>query len=1022
MGTYLSPGVYIEEQDTGPEPIEGVSTSVTGFVGVTQSGPLDTNPPVPVTSLPEYQRTFGSYFTPAFSGSAPSGDGDSYNFMPHAVAGFFNNGGQLLYIKRVASAATPPTIASVSGAVTNLENTVTASTPTIMTRLTSTAVPGSMTIQVTNTRGIQNGSTIKLTQVKNGVTSTSGAIVVSSCNDQQKTLTLVDPLPTPAPAAANYDWQYTTVAVTAGAAFVPESNTSNFLLAAANPGSWGNTVQTGGGTGVVVQITPSSRTQGQVIGVGNVSPGTNNLIVLNSGSNFYAGAILEFSTGGTSQVQGSVTGVKAFFPGEQVEQVSEVATATLVGTVTGSNPMTITGPSATGDSSDPWIGQSSSAVYTPAAAPVSMFAVNGSVTSGVFVAGEQVVQTNSGATATLIGTVTSSNPMIIGPLTAGTADPSDTWTGQTSGAVFTPGPAPAPPVAMYAVAGSVFSGIFSAGEEVTQTSGATANLIGTVLGPNDMIIGPLTAGVASPTEHWTGKVSGATYAPNNVLPAAMYAVTGSVTKGTFTANEALGQFSTATATLIGPVPTAGPMTIGPITGGTGDSLNPWTGESSGATFTPTSIPSSEGKFYAKAQAITGSGVQLFSPLSTAQAAAINSNLNATPALPVVVRTCEFDINDSYGNVSESFRGLTLDNTTPYYFATAIVNGSTLLSVPYLTGVLPPTLPSDNFTQDPRYMPVAPDGVNVLLSGGTDGAYPQSSDFVGIDGGPGNRTGIAALIDAAEISIIATPGITDQTTQMGLISQCETVSNYRFAILDPAPTPTGGTPSLTDIQNQRNLYDTYYAAIYYPRLMVTDPLSGNPLAIPPSGHIAGIYAQTDATRGVWKAPANVVINGILSFEIKLSKGDQDILNPEPNNINALRDFTAQGRGLRVYGARCITSDTEWMYVPVRRTFIFLESSLDQGTQWAVFEPNDQQLWNRLIQSVSNFLTTIWQQGGLMGATADQAFFVKCGLDTMSTDDIENGRLIMLVGVAPVFPAEFVIIRIGQWAGGSSVQEL
>jgi len=166
----------------------------------------------------------------------------------------------------------------------------------------------------------------------------------------------------------------------------------------------------------------------------------------------------------------------------------------------------------------------------------------------------------------------------------------------------------------------------------------------------------------------------------------------------------------------------------------------------------------------------------------------------------------------------------------------------------------------------------------------------------------------------------------------------------------------------------------------------------------------------------------VINGILSLETKLSKGDQDILNPEPNNINALRDFTKQGRGLRVYGARCITSNEEWKYINVRRLFIFLEASLDQGTQWAVFEPNDQQLWNRLIQSVSSFLTTIWQQGGLMGATADQAFFVKCGYDTMSSDDIQNGRLIMLVGIAPVFPAEFVIIRIGQWAGGSSVQEL
>ncbi|MGA2812496.1 MAG: phage tail sheath C-terminal domain-containing protein, partial [Candidatus Acidiferrum sp.] len=186
--------------------------------------------------------------------------------------------------------------------------------------------------------------------------------------------------------------------------------------------------------------------------------------------------------------------------------------------------------------------------------------------------------------------------------------------------------------------------------------------------------------------------------------------------------------------------------------------------------------------------------------------------------------------------------------------------------------------------------------------------------------------------------------------------------------------------------------------------------------------AGIYAQTDNTRGVWKAPANVVINSIDSLEIKLSKGDQDILNPEPNNINALRDFTAQGRGLRVYGARCITSLTEWKYVNVRRLFIFLEDSLDQGLQWAVFEPNDQRLWGQLIQSVSAFLTSIWRQGGLMGAKAEEAFFVKCGYDTMSQDDIDNGRLIMLVGVAPVFPAEFVIVRIGQWAGGSSVQEL
>lgn len=715
MGTYLSPGVYIEEQDTGPEPIEGVSTSVTGFVGVTQRGPLDTNPPVLVTSFPEYQRTFGGYFNPSvnvsFSGSPTPGD--TYNLLPHAVAGFFNNGGQLLYIKRVASAATAPTTASVS----NLENNAT--TPpalTLMTRLTSTAVPGVLTLQLASMRGIQNGTTLILTQVKNGITTSSGTLHVSSYSDQQKTVTLAGlPAPTPAtPGVVNYDWQYTTVALTGAAGFVPAPNTSEFLLQAANPGSWGNTTQPQAGRGVLLQITPSSRAQSQAILISSVAPGTNNVIQLNSAANFYAGAIVEFNTG-------------------------------------------------------------------------------------------------------------------------------------------------------------------------------------------------------------------------------------------------------------------------------------------------------TDKFYAKVSSVSGNSIQLVTGLSTA------------PAVPVTVSTCEFNISASYGNMHESFSGLTLDNTTPYYFATAIINGSSLLSVPYLPSITPPTLPSDQTTQDPSTMPVAPDGMNVALSGGTDGAYPTPIDFQGNDGGPGNRTGIAALIDAAEVSIIAAPGITDQTTQMALITQCETLL-YRFAILDPAPSASGGTPSLSDIQAQRDLYDTHYAAIYYPRIVVSDPLSGSPRTVAPSGHMAGIYAQTDVTRGVWKAPANVVINGILSLEIKLSKGDQDILNPEPNNINALRDFTAQGRGLRVYGARCITSDTEWMYINVRRLFIFIEASLDQGTQWAVFEPNDQQLWDRLIQSVSSFLTTIWQQGGLMGATADQAYFVKCGYDTMSSDDIENGRLIMLVGIAPVFPAEFVIIRIGQWAGGSSVQEL
>jgi phage tail sheath protein FI len=321
---------------------------------------------------------------------------------------------------------------------------------------------------------------------------------------------------------------------------------------------------------------------------------------------------------------------------------------------------------------------------------------------------------------------------------------------------------------------------------------------------------------------------------------------------------------------------------------------------------------------------------------------------------------------------------------------------------------------------PFVLPSAPDGLTLKLQGGNDRtAAPAASAYIGVDNGPGLRTGIQALADILDISIVAVPGLTGAANQPvidALITHCETL-RYRFAILDSSEGAT-----IAAVKNERQLFDTHYAAIYYPRVVVFDPLADEEITVPPSGHIAGIYAQTDDTRGVWKAPANVVINGIESLEAKLSSGDQDVLNPFPTNINALRDFRDHNRGLRVYGARCTTADDAWKYVPVRRTFIFLEASLDQGTQWAVFEPNDEKLWGRLIQSVSAFLTSVWREGGLMGTKAEEAFFVRCGRDTMSQDDIDNGRLIMLVGVAPVYPAEFVIIRIGQWAGGSSVQTL
>jgi phage tail sheath protein FI len=176
-------------------------------------------------------------------------------------------------------------------------------------------------------------------------------------------------------------------------------------------------------------------------------------------------------------------------------------------------------------------------------------------------------------------------------------------------------------------------------------------------------------------------------------------------------------------------------------------------------------------------------------------------------------------------------------------------------------------------------------------------------------------------------------------------------------------------------------------------------------------VLGVFARTDLDRGVHKAPANEVVQGITGLTRRLTKGEQEILNPSPVNINVIRDFRPDGRSIRIWGARCITSDAEFKYVPVRRLLIFIEQSIDLGLQWVVFEPNAEPLWARVRQSISNFLTDVWRSGALEGTKPEEAYFVKCDRTTMTQSDIDNGRLICIIGVAPVKPAEFVIIRIG-----------
>lgn len=314
-----------------------------------------------------------------------------------------------------------------------------------------------------------------------------------------------------------------------------------------------------------------------------------------------------------------------------------------------------------------------------------------------------------------------------------------------------------------------------------------------------------------------------------------------------------------------------------------------------------------------------------------------------------------------------------------------------------------------------------------LAGGHDGILMDATSLTGEATDPDDPkpTGLNALAEIEDIAIVAAPdagdlgdddGVASLAAAQALVAHAE-LCRYRIAILDGPREST-----LSQIREFRGQLDTKYAALYHPWVIVLDPLQpaaqGAPppqIPLPPSGFVAGIYARSDAERGVWKAPANETVRGITRFEANINTGRQEVLNPE--GINALRFF--EGRGNRVWGARTATSDPEWKYVNVRRLFIYLEHSIDKSTQWAVFEPNGDRLWANVRQTIEDFLLNEWKNGALLGVKPEDAYFVRCDRTTMTQNDLDNGRLICLIGVAPVRPAEFVIFRIGQFTADSAL---
>jgi phage tail sheath protein FI len=373
-----------------------------------------------------------------------------------------------------------------------------------------------------------------------------------------------------------------------------------------------------------------------------------------------------------------------------------------------------------------------------------------------------------------------------------------------------------------------------------------------------------------------------------------------------------------------------------------------------------------------------------------------------PPLPLVdpfSRDTLRDLNRRVPDASEDWDDLSADPRSSAYVLTVLQGSHLVAAVPDAPG-------------QPAVVGWTP------FTGGADGDAIMTADrFLGTDEPP---TGLAALRRIDEISLLCVPDeVNAELLQQpardairdAIVVQCEELRD-RFAVLQ-----VDGRQAEANTINPP--LTSSYAAIYYPWLRVLDPRTNDTRLVPPGGHVVGVYAGTDIARGVHKAPANVDLRGILTrdlpgdrkpLEYLVNKRQQDILNPR--GINVVRDFRADRRGIRVWGARTLSADAQWKYVNVRRLFIFVEESIDEGVQWVVFEPNSQPTWDRVRRSISNFLVSVWKSGALMGSRVEEAFFVRCDRTTMTQQEIDTGQLVCYIGLAPVKPAEFVILRYSQ----------
>ncbi len=366
-----------------------------------------------------------------------------------------------------------------------------------------------------------------------------------------------------------------------------------------------------------------------------------------------------------------------------------------------------------------------------------------------------------------------------------------------------------------------------------------------------------------------------------------------------------------------------------------------------------------------------------------------------------VYLAETDISVRCGEEAEDFRGVSFNTANPNYIGYRMAN-SELVKI---------TMEQSDLSCNPVEAILgegSADGM-FMLENGQDGSITKATagTFIGEDNGPGSRTGLEAFVELSNVNMLAVPGITMPEVVVAMVGQCENLKN-RFAIIDMPKE----SHKVKELLQYREMIDSTYAAMYHPWLQVFDRSAGKTDFVPPSGAVAGVYARTDNTRGVHKAPANETVFAT-GLSVNYTKEEQDFLNPA--GVNLIRALP--GQGIRIWGARTASSNATFKYVNVRRLFIYVEESIKANTNWVVFEPNDESLWDRVGVTIRGFLDTMWRNGMLAGATASEAYFVEIGPSTMSRDDIANGRLICNIGIAPSRPAEFVIFRVTQFTAGA-----